>query len=427
MFEELKKQEPKRLFRSLTDGQVFEERIRGPHTVYVRETPTGSKELHFSKATPIGDVPVEPVTLIFDKDAEAQYKDRPLSEWESNSWAEAEEIAQALYQTIPQGIRWKVIIELMKREQRLYAGIDHVPRDHELIDWLEGMVRSTEISIYEQGGAAVLDFKQSIDSDPVEVINRDNPGERIRIDRPPTMEVTGRFRGRTVRDVLNQAATYENVSAEDVARAARDFLETLSRNESLLGPATLSELRKLAEKRYGPLPDPPPREPECPGCVAAHLGYNNQNDRHDERCKVEQAAAATAVAEGDAYPLHGTSKVALTKQGLEKVLQADAKSAQAILDAPGHPLEKPKRSPGEVLDKILALIPETETSFRVRLEKIGKDARYQTPETVHRFLWEGLTSVINHEIDKPIEELNGWQLQVVGLLINEDPLARTKK
>lgn len=390
MFEDLKKQEPERLFRSLTDGQVFEEQIRGPHTVYVREATPTPKVLHFFKASPIGDVPVEPVTMIFDKNLdEAKFEGAPmpLEVWERDAWAEAETMAEALYHTIPQGVRYKLLIELMKREVQLFHGIDVIPRDQRLIDWLQGIVRGAEVSIYEDAGAAVLDIKQVVDHGPIEVFSKHNPEERYQIGRPPFPEVTARFRGRTVRDVLNQAATYENVSAEDVARAARDFIGSC--------PNGFGNLAQVVEKRYGPLRDPRSSERTEQVGIVRSCDCRSPFDLGTMRC--QGCGAPGKLAEGS--------------------------SVQSVVLGAATDDSKRKREPRavlNVLNQIIAIIPDSETQLHTELSRLRKRAEFKAPEAAGD-IWYSGSRILNETFPGP-SALSDWQRRVVNIWMSDEPV-----
>jgi hypothetical protein len=73
------------------------------------------------------------------------------------------------------------------------------------------------------------------------------------------------------------------------------------------------------------------------------------------------------------------------------------------------------RNIGEVIDKIIALIPPEETDFIHDLDGVMDSIRYSPPENIGMW-WNELSRVIGDYLPPSLGECNDWQMKV-GLTI----------
>jgi hypothetical protein len=108
---------------------------------------TSIPTIRIFKASPVGDVPVKPVHILIEDEIPrpgVSIKD-PLKDCDEMFWEQAQKLCDALYSALPQGIRWRLIPALMKKELNLYFGVDAIPLDAKLLNWLEDRRGTVEL------------------------------------------------------------------------------------------------------------------------------------------------------------------------------------------------------------------------------------------------------------------------------------------
>src|SRR5438132_973349 len=109
---------------------------------------------HFFKADPIlTDKPVRSITIMIDEpvkeglEAIRKTGEDILQLSDTAFWEQARRLANCLYQSLPQGLRYRLVVEMMKIEARNYGffGIDIVPHDSQLLNWLESKRQTVEL------------------------------------------------------------------------------------------------------------------------------------------------------------------------------------------------------------------------------------------------------------------------------------------
>lgn len=97
-----------------------------------------ARVIHICAANELArSVRVQPTHIFIDQQLPEPGNDFSLKRCEEMFWEQAQLLVDALYHSLPQGTRWRVIIELMKREQNLYYGVQQIPLDAALLNWLE--------------------------------------------------------------------------------------------------------------------------------------------------------------------------------------------------------------------------------------------------------------------------------------------------
>ena len=77
------------------------------------------------------------------------------------------------------------------------------------------------------------------------------------------------------------------------------------------------------------------------------------------------------------------------------------------------------RNIGDVIDKMLWVIPKSELNLRAGLEGIIDSVRYSPPENVQMW-WQELTILINDNLPPSLEKCNNWQRHVALILMDRD-------
>jgi hypothetical protein len=98
----------------------------------------------------VGDIAPKAVHIQIDQPIPKRTDDRdPIRVIEEMFWDQAEQIALALWESLPQGIRTKVPYAMMKREINCFYGVEHIPLDAKLLNWLENQRQTIELSYDE--------------------------------------------------------------------------------------------------------------------------------------------------------------------------------------------------------------------------------------------------------------------------------------
>lgn len=110
---------------------------------------------NFYKAQPITEsLPVESVTIVIDEaiptillaDGDVLRKSADLFD------EQAARLADALHNSLPQGMFDRLVLEFMRRRVSLYYGIEGIPLDRKLIEWLQAKTECGALTFYYEGG-----------------------------------------------------------------------------------------------------------------------------------------------------------------------------------------------------------------------------------------------------------------------------------
>lgn len=98
------------------------------------------KQIQIWKAQGIREDPPPSIAIIIDQeigpDVLGVTTDNVLERSEEEFWAQAKLLSEALYDTLPQGTRWRLIVQLMLKEVTLFYGNAMMPLDSALLNWL---------------------------------------------------------------------------------------------------------------------------------------------------------------------------------------------------------------------------------------------------------------------------------------------------
>lgn len=75
------------------------------------------------------------------------------------------------------------------------------------------------------------------------------------------------------------------------------------------------------------------------------------------------------------------------------------------------------RNLGAVMDKLLSVVPETESGMRADLDSLFESIKYSAPEMVS-YHWDRLGAIVNQYMPLP-GELSGWQQNFVFIFIGQ--------
>lgn len=77
------------------------------------------------------------------------------------------------------------------------------------------------------------------------------------------------------------------------------------------------------------------------------------------------------------------------------------------------------RNIGEVIDRMMHVIPEDQTAFREDIQKVVNEIGYTAPERIHD-LWKAMARIIwEHMGGKDPDELTGWQRHAVKIWLDK--------
>lgn len=83
-----------------------------------------------------------------------------------------------------------------------------------------------------------------------------------------------------------------------------------------------------------------------------------------------------------------------------------------------HVKDKTERNATEVIDSVLALLPESMVSLKKYLLVVKDSAGYVPPDENH-LVWYSICSVLNHEL--PIPPVEDWQKEIYRIVTLKDP------